>query len=162
MMAAMTDNSSDAPTWVRYRRPRQFRELPRSYPRTLRLAARGAMPSRPSLLFTITEGDESNYSQSSRFAVRLLAWRNAVASVSPLQHAAPNERTPSPSATESRKRRTPEGGAPERLEIRISRMCYSAYMAVESLQATLTDDAFGHWKRLRGASDPDTRECVSV
>ena len=159
MLAAMAENSSEAPTLVRYRRPRVFRDLPRSYPRTLRLAARGAMPSRPSLLFTITEVDESKYSESSRFAVRLLAWRNAVASVSPFQQAAPNERTPSTFDAEhgaSRKRRAPEGGAPERLEIRISKMCYSAYMAVESLQATLTDDAFGHWKRLRGASDPGT------
>jgi len=43
----------------RYRRPRQCLRLPRTLPLLLRLAARGAMPSQPSLLPTIMEVDES-------------------------------------------------------------------------------------------------------
>jgi hypothetical protein len=70
LFAAMTmipHHPNEAPTWVRYRRPRQFRELPRSFPRMLRLAARGAMPSRPSLLYTIAEVDESAFARSKTF-----------------------------------------------------------------------------------------------
>ncbi|KAJ1491343.1 hypothetical protein T484DRAFT_1743045 [Baffinella frigidus] len=144
----MTEISADRlqPSWdssVRYRRPRHFRELPRCYPRTLRLAARGAMPSKPSLLPTIIEVDESLYLYVDIIYFSALS------------------RSPSPLAAEcgesSRKRRTPE--RPEIWSDLISQiqMCNSACKSldvripIESLQTILTEDGFEHWKRLRGA-----------
>ncbi|KAJ1491307.1 hypothetical protein T484DRAFT_1743025 [Baffinella frigidus] len=126
---------TDEPSQTRYRRPRQFRELPRCFPRTLRLAARGAMPSRPSLLPTIMEVDES---------LHLDADPNYLA------------RSPSPSAAKcdesSRKRRTPD---PEVVSDLWAHMCLSDHpMPFESLEAILTPDAMEHWKRLRGMGTP--------
>ena len=119
----------------RYRRPRQCLRLSRAAPLLLRLAARGAMPSRPSLLPTIVEVDESLY---------LDACPNFLA------------RSPSPFAAKcdesSRKRRTPE---PEACSDPWSHMRLSACpVPVESLQAILTPDAMAHWKRLRGMPCP--------
>ncbi|KAJ1491309.1 hypothetical protein T484DRAFT_1743027 [Baffinella frigidus] len=114
----------------RYRRPRQCIRLPRRASLLLRLAARGAMPSRPSLLPTIMEVDES---------LHLDADPNYLA------------RSPSPSAAKcdesSRKRRTPD---PEVVSDLWAHMCLSDHpVPFESLEAILTPDAMEHWKRLR-------------
>jgi len=148
------DEPNGASPAPRYRRPRQCLRLSRRAPLLLRLAARGAMPSHPSLLPTIMEVDESLY---------LDACPNYLAR-SPPPHAAKCDES-------SRKRRTPDPEAssdpwsttdltnttdlstPRDLvwkdKYGKTTICLSAYQEpVESLQAILTPGAIEHWKRL--------------
>ena len=115
------------------RRPRQRRRLPFSASLLSRLAARGALPPRPSLLYTISEVDESQDLDT--------------ATVHQMS------RSPSPFAADcgksSRKRRTPE--ELDTLPHVYTQIRLAAHqMTAKSLRATLTRDAPAHWKRLRG------------
>jgi len=169
-------NCIDKPSQTRYRRPRQFLDLPRSYPRTLRLAARGAMPSRPSLLPTIMEVDASLYLDVPPTCLSRSPPPSAVKS----DEASRKRRTPDPEAcsdpssvwegvklpqTESRGV-SPQAGTGG-CHNPWSHMCLSAQcpvplggsgtgplsaqypVPVEALQTSLTPDAMEHWQRLR-------------
>ena len=115
------------------RRPRQRRRLPFSASRLSRLAARGALPPYPSLLYTISEVDESQDFDTAT-----------------VHHMS---RSPSPFAADcgksSRKRRTPE--ETDTLPHVYTQIRLAAHqVTVEWLRATSTRDVPEHWKRLRG------------
>jgi len=153
----------------RYRRPRQCVHLSPRAPLLMRLAARGAMPSHPSLLPTIMEVDESLY-LGPNYLARSPSSTLSAQSCSPAPSRSPTPSPPGPYAAKcdesSRKRRTPDPEACTYLGVPIdlssdlrSHMCLlGCQMPVESLQAMLTPDAMEHWKRLRGptATTPDT------
>jgi hypothetical protein len=113
---ALVDCSGHCIAAPRYRRPRQCLRLPRTVPLLLRLAAQGAMPSRPSLLTTIMEVDET---------------------LRPVFLA----RSPAPS---SRKRRISYGRTLSDLWSQIYLAAYQ--VRVKWWQAALAPDAMEHWQ----------------